>query len=95
MMMIMVMMVINHFNHEDNNNDHYVKKKEYRKMCVTKEDSFTIQLYSWWKIVLHFLSNGGVFLEKKIYINIKVTYSNAPRHSSNNLTLEKDSVKAL
>ena len=33
----------------------------------------------------HFLANCGVFLEKQIHINIKVTCGDAPCHSSNNL----------
>lgn len=44
---------------------------------------FSMMLF--WKLYLHLLSNGGIFLEKKININVKVTDRDAPCHTTNNL----------
>ena len=36
--------------------------------------------------ILHFLSNGGIFLKQEVYIHIKVAGLNTPRHTTNNLS---------
>lgn len=38
---------------------------------------------------LHFLANGGVFLEKKIDIDVKVTGGDAPGHAADHLQRRK------
>lgn len=34
---------------------------------------------------LHFLSNGGVFLEEQIHVDVKVTRGDAPGHTAHHL----------
>ena len=35
--------------------------------------------------ILHFLTNGGIFLKQEVYIHVKVAGLNAPRHTTHNL----------
>lgn len=42
---------------------------------------------------LHFLSNGGVFLEEEIHVDVKVTGGDAPGHTANHLRRTKGHVK--
>ena len=36
--------------------------------------------------ILHFLTNGGIFLKQEVYIHVKVAGLNAPGHTTHNLS---------